>query len=191
MPDPAETKAELRKRLRFRRASHVAATAAWERDIVFANPPSLLLDLVSDCPIVAIHAAHGDEPDIAKIGAALVAAGHRLALPRLGDNPGGMDFAAYASNDRLEATRYGLMHPAADAVTLVPDAILCPLVGFDRTMHRLGQGGGYYDRAFAAHPKAIRIGVAWSVQEIDAVPREPHDMPLDAVLTEREWIVAS
>ena len=191
MTDRAETKAQLRQRLRFRRASHVAAMAPWERSIVFAHPPSPLLDLLGDRTVVAIHAAHGDEPDIARIGAALVDAGHRLAMPRLGDSAGTMDFAAYAPGDALEPTRYGLAHPAADAAKLAPDAILCPLIGFDRAMHRLGQGGGYYDRAFAAHPDAIRIGIGWSVQECQALPHEDHDMPLDAVLTEREWIVAS
>ena len=55
----------------------------------------------------------------------------------------------------------------------------------------LGFGGGYYDRAFAAYPDAIRIGIGWSVQECDSLPHEDHDMPLNAVLTEREWIVAS
>lgn len=191
MSDRADAKAELRKRLRFRRASHVAAMAAWERDIAFAHPPSPLLNLLSDAAIVAIHAAHGDEPDIAKIGAAIAEAGHRLALPRLHDTVGTIDFAAYSSGDRLEKTRYGLLHPADDASAVTPDAILCPLIGFDRTMGRLGQGGGYYDRAFAAWPDAIRIGVAWSVQECDAVPQEDHDVPLHALLTEREWVVAS
>lgn len=191
MPDPADTKAELRKRLRFRRSSHVAAMARWERDIVFAHPPSPLLDLLKDRAIVAIHVAHGDEPDIAGIGTALVQAGHRLALPRLGEEHGTMDFAAFSPGDALEETRYGLLHPDGDAPALAPDAILCPLVGFDRAMGRLGQGGGYYDRAFAAYPHALRIGVAWSVQECDAVPQEEHDIPLDGVLTEREWIRAS
>lgn len=191
MPNPADAKAELRKRLRFRRASHVAAMARWERDIVFAHPPSPLLELLTDHKVVAIHAPQGDEPDIARIGAALIEAGHSLALPRLHEARGVMDFAAYAPGDLLAATRYGLSHPAADAATLTPDAILCPLIGFDRAMARLGQGGGYYDRAFAAYPDAIRIGVAWSVQECDAIPQEIHDIALNAVLTEREWILAS
>lgn len=191
MPDPAEAKAELRKRLRFRRGSHVAAMASWERAIVFAHPPSPLLELLPAKSVVALYAAHGDEPDIARIGAALIDAGHRLALPRLGDAVGAMDFAAFAPGDPLETTRYGLSQPAADSPALAPGAILCPLIGFDRAMRRLGQGGGYYDRAFAAWPKATRIGVGWSVQECDAVPHEAHDMTLDAVLTEREWIMAS
>ena len=55
-------------------------------------------------------------------------------------------------------------------------------------MNRLGQGGGYYDRALARFPEALRVGVAWSAQELDAVPADPWDLPLDMVLTEVEVI---
>jgi 5-formyltetrahydrofolate cyclo-ligase len=55
-------------------------------------------------------------------------------------------------------------------------------------MNRLGQGGGYYDRAFARYPDALRIGLAWSVQEHDALPADPWDLPLHIILTEVELI---
>jgi 5-formyltetrahydrofolate cyclo-ligase len=70
-----------------------------------------------------------------------------------------------------------------------PALILCPLLGFDRAGGRLGQGGGHYDRYFATHPHILRIGVGWSVQEVDAIPAESTDARLDAVLTEQEFIV--
>ncbi|MDB5738517.1 MAG: 5-formyltetrahydrofolate cyclo-ligase, partial [Sphingomonas bacterium] len=54
--------------------------------------------------------------------------------------------------------------------------------------NRLGQGGGYYDRWFEGHPDAMRVGIAWSVQELPAVPRDVWDMPLHAVATEKEWM---
>ena len=59
----------------------------------------------------------------------------------------------------------------------------------DRRGNRLGQGAGQYDRAFAAHPAAWRIGVAWSVQQVDALAPDPWDVPLHAIVTESEWIV--
>jgi 5-formyltetrahydrofolate cyclo-ligase len=55
-------------------------------------------------------------------------------------------------------------------------------------MRRLGQGAGFYDRAFARLPAARRIGLAWSAQEADALPADPWDVPLHAVATEKEWI---
>ena len=55
-------------------------------------------------------------------------------------------------------------------------------------MGRLGQGGGYYDRSFARHETALRIGLAWSVQQVEHVPVDPWDLPLHAVLTETSLI---
>jgi len=71
---------------------------------------------------------------------------------------------------------------------VAPDLIIAPMLAFDRSMHRLGQGGGHYDRTFAQYPQAPRIGLAWSVQEADAIPVESHDMELDMIVTESEII---
>jgi 5-formyltetrahydrofolate cyclo-ligase len=65
---------------------------------------------------------------------------------------------------------------------------MSPLVGFDRSGNRLGQGGGFYDRAFAAFPSARRIGIAWSVQEVDMLPVDSWDEQLHSVITEHERI---
>jgi len=63
-------------------------------------------------------------------------------------------------------------------------------LGFDREGHRLGRGGGYYDRFLAALPETTpRIGVGFEIQMRDSIPTEPHDIRLDAVVTERgAWI---
>ena len=67
--------------------------------------------------------------------------------------------------------------------------MLTPLVAFDRRGNRLGQGAGHYDRAFATLPSAWRVGVAWSVQECEELKADTWDIPLHAVVTEKEWIV--
>lgn len=64
------------------------------------------------------------------------------------------------------------------------DAIIVPLLGFDNMGHRLGRGGGWYDRFLAQHPQACRIGLAYSIQRVSAVPTEQHDITLDAIITE-------
>jgi len=70
------------------------------------------------------------------------------------------------------------------------DVVLAPLVAFDDRGHRLGQGGGFYDRALAARsgPKPVVIGIAHSFQQVEAVPTESWDIPLDAVVTEEAII---
>jgi 5-formyltetrahydrofolate cyclo-ligase len=114
--------------------------------------------------------------------------GKTLALPRVIDRLGSMDFLAWTPEDQLHPGLYGTHHPEPSGPAVAPDAIIAPLLGFDRAMNRLGQGGGYYDRAFARFPDALRIGLAWSVQEQDALPADPWDLPLDIILTEIELI---
>jgi len=72
----------------------------------------------------------------------------------------------------------------------VHDVVLAPLVAFDASGHRLGQGGGFYDRAMASRtgPRPVMIGIAHAFQQVDSVPVEPWDVPLDAVVTEESVI---
>lgn len=72
-----------------------------------------------------------------------------------------------------------------------PQVLIVPLVAFDRRGYRLGYGGGFYDRTLArlrARGPVTAIGFAFSAQEIDEVPIEPTDEPLDLIVTEREII---
>ncbi len=71
-----------------------------------------------------------------------------------------------------------------------PSIIIAPLLAFDRTGARLGQGGGYYDRYFA-HSNALRIGLAFAEQEVPHIPTEPHDQKLHWIITPNEAIKAS
>src|SRR3546814_12392054 len=97
-----------------------------------------------------------------------------------------MDFRRWRLGEPLEKGPWGTQQPADHAALAAPDIIFCPLVGFDRRGGRIGQGGGHYDRYFAAHPGALRIGIGWSVQEIDATTRQSTDIPPDATLTQQE-----
>jgi 5-formyltetrahydrofolate cyclo-ligase len=74
----------------------------------------------------------------------------------------------------------------------VPDLLLVPLLGFDRRGYRVGYGGGFYDRtlqALRAVGRVRAVGLAYAGQEAEAVPTEPVDQPLDALVTEREIVV--
>jgi 5-formyltetrahydrofolate cyclo-ligase len=69
---------------------------------------------------------------------------------------------------------------------IMPDLVLAPLVGFDAQGYRLGNGGGYFDRTLAAlHPRPIAIGVGYEFAALDTIKPQPHDIPMDAVLTEQ------
>ena len=138
--------------------------------------------------IVSSYIPVGGEADPAPLVRAAEQAGCVLALPHVVDRETPLRFLAWEVEMALADGPYGLRQPPQGAPALAPDIILTPLVGFDRRGHRLGQGAGHYDRAFAALPAAWRIGVAWSVQEVASLPADPWDVPLHAIATEQEWI---
>lgn len=179
----------LRLDARGRRAAFVAGLDMMAHRLAFRALPSPVARLLDGRSRIALYMAVDDEAPAHRLAEALVAAGKQLCLPQVMDRIGGMEFRAWVPGDPLVEGRYGIRAPATAAPACAPDAIIAPLVAFDGRLHRLGQGGGYYDRAFARFPDALRIGAAWSVQQIDRVPADPWDVPLDAVMTERSIIL--
>ena len=66
------------------------------------------------------------------------------------------------------------------------DAVIVPMLGFDTSLHRIGYGGGYYDRFLAAQPQARKIGVCFESDKLEHIPAEPHDVSLDTIITESQ-----
>ena len=119
----------------------------------------------------------------------LAGQGARLALPVINARGKSLTFRAWSPTDRLMMGPLGIPEPSPAAAELVPDVMLVPLAAFDRLGHRIGYGAGHYDYTFAhlRKSKAVTgIGVAFAVQEIEAVPALSHDVALDYVLTEHE-----
>ena len=180
------TKDELRRALRDRRRRFVAEAAdrkALERDLAMR-----IMVHLGEARIVAAYLPNGSEIDPMPVLEALAARGVATALPHVSDPGADMRFLRWSPGEPLIPGPYGLLQPDITAPEAEPDLILAPLVGFDRAMRRLGQGAAFYDRAFARLPRARRIGLAWSVQEADALPADPWDVPLHAVATEQLWI---
>jgi 5-formyltetrahydrofolate cyclo-ligase len=102
-----------------------------------------------------------------------------------------LSWRLWQPGDVLIKGGFGVREPGPDAPEVFPKALLVPLVAFDRRGGRIGYGKGHFDRAIAAlekqHP-TLTIGLAYAVQEIDEVPVEPHDRPLDIIITEAELI---
>jgi len=122
----------------------------------------------------------------------LEALGATLALPRTPRRGLPLTFHRWTAQTQLVTSRFGVTEPAAETPVVIPELMLVPLLAFDRTGARLGYGGGFYDVTLAALRSAgpvFALGLAWAAQEIERVPTEPHDVRLDAVLTERELVV--
>jgi 5-formyltetrahydrofolate cyclo-ligase len=186
--DLIQQKQKLREKLRFRRRHYVANLGGMAQLGAFRMLPAPLADLVEYHAAIGAYIAWNDEPDIMPM---LAPSGEKgaIALPHHAGRVDTMDFRHWQPGDSLIKGPWGTQQPGDGAVSIIPSLIFCPLVGFDRRGGRIGQGGGHYDRYFAAHPAALRIGIGWSVQEIDAAPLESTDIALDAVLTEQEYII--
>ncbi|MET0156243.1 MAG: 5-formyltetrahydrofolate cyclo-ligase [Rickettsiales bacterium] len=131
--------------------------------------------------IVAFYLPMRGEADISDLANALP--NRMFALPSL-DDSGFPSFRLYEKEGEIMRING---FPAKDscAPLCVPDVVLCPLVAFDDEGGRLGYGKGFYDRALVALPKATAIGVAFESQRYPfALPHEPHDVRLQAVMTE-------
>jgi 5-formyltetrahydrofolate cyclo-ligase len=127
------------------------------------------------------------EADIRPLMARFQARGARLCVPAILDKQT-IVFRELLRDAPLIATGFGTSGPGPDAPVLDPDILLVPLSAFDARGHRIGYGAGYYDRAISLLRQKGRkprlIGIAFDCQEVAHVPDEPHDISLDAILTE-------
>ena len=101
-----------------------------------------------------------------------------------------MDFYKWSFSEILKVNKYGIPEPETKNI-VYPDIILIPIVAFDKNLNRLGYGGGYYDRLITKLSKKkriIKIGLAFSIQEIDKVPINVYDQKLDYIVTNKNII---
>ena len=119
-----------------------------------------------------------------------MADGCELALPVIsGSNDRHMSFHSWQADTRLVKSRYGIFEPLETAAIPVSslDIILMPLVGYDRFGNRLGVGAGYYDRCLENlrdQVKPLRVGIAYSLQEIGSIDKNSWDISLHGVVNE-------
>jgi 5-formyltetrahydrofolate cyclo-ligase len=179
------TKDQLRAELKQKRKAFVR-----NHKSPFPFAPKLL-DHAPSGSCVAIYAAMRWEADIALWNAPLLQSGRTLALPYLAGRDALMEFRSWDGASPLEKAVFDFQQPAGTSAPVWPDTVLIPLIGFDRGGGRLGQGAGHYDRYLAKYPYVLKLGIAWSCQEVGRVPIDPWDIPLDAVITEGEWINCS
>ncbi len=163
-------------------ARSAAAEAIAVRGLPFALEPG---------QVVSGYAPIRNELDPVPLMRVLAAKGARLALPVILARGHSLSFRAWSPGDRLTLGSLGIPEPSPVAAELVPDVMLVPLAAFDRTGHRIGYGGGYYDYTFSHLRKThhlIGVGLGFAVQETEAIPALAHDAALDYVLTERETL---
>ena len=115
-----------------------------------------------------------------------IARGGTTALPVVVEKAHPLIFRAYSPGDRLEKGVWNIPIPA-EGEPVLPDIVIAPLVGVDPRNYRLGYGGGFFDRTLARMPrKPLVIGVGYEMQRIATIHPQPHDIPMDRIVTERQ-----
>lgn len=131
-----------------------------------------------------VYFSFGSEADTHALCKALLAAGKRVYLPRVE----GQDIVAvpyFGDEGALIENKYGIAEPTGEAFEGDIDVCVTPLLAVNERGYRLGYGGGYYDRYFAAHPDIIKAGVGFYLQMTDEPFEEEGDVPLDIYICEK------
>ena len=122
-----------------------------------------------------------------------------LSLPVVDTLSNSITFKEWFYKEELTKGPLGNMEPLKSKKNIFPQIMVVPLLMFDKSLLRLGYGGGFYDKSINKHKKYfkkkekpfITIGLAHSSQEIDFLPHESHDMRLDFMVTEKELLSKS
>ena len=182
----ADSKTELRKMARARRKGLAFAGFA----AALARHAGVLADALAVRPgmVVGGYMALPEEADPALALAALAARGCIIAYPRV-TGPGlPLTFHTVGGGEEMVRGAFGILEPPPHGPSVTPDLVLVPLLAFDGAGHRLGHGGGFYDRTLCARAALgpfLAVGIAYAGQQVDFLPHGAHDWPLDAVLTEQ------
>ena len=186
MADPKveEAKAALRLKARSTRAAILNSTRPGAAQAVsehfFKSVPLKTTD------IVAGYWRIKDEMDVQPILIRLMDSFQPVCLPVVLGDDMPLELRLWEQGTPLYEAGFGTLAPSELAPQVEPDVILMPLLGFDARGTRLGYGGGYYDRTLEKLSKRPRlVGVAFASQELDHIPREAHDVPLDVIVTEQ------
>ncbi len=187
-----EEKARLRALAKARRAAAAgqgagAGIAVRDRFLAALAPPPEA--------VVSGYWPIGSELDVRPLLSALHERGHAIGLPVVTARGAPLLFRAWRPDASLVPAKFGLQEPPAAAPALIPELLIVPLLAFDRQGHRLGYGGGFYDRTLAglrARDRGGRgtcaVGVGFAAQELGAVPHGAADERLDWVVTEADII---
>jgi 5-formyltetrahydrofolate cyclo-ligase len=177
----AATKSGLRAQVRAARARR----SADERAAAAVALAHRAADVLPATGTVAAYVSLPEEPGTGPLLTACAARGLTVLVPRVRGRD--LDWAVWSPEGPTRPGPFGIAEPAGPATHALAEAavVLLPATAVDPRGHRLGQGGGYYDRALAAvgSPRPLLVAVVFDDEVLEAVPAEPHDQRVDVLLT--------
>lgn len=125
------------------------------------------------------------EPDLRPLLIKLHRTGFTIVLPVVEIRAAPLIFRLWTPEMKMVRGDWNIPVPPPDAEILNPNFVLAPCLGWDRSCFRLGWGGGYFDRTLTVlAPRPATIGIALSAAHLPSIYPQPHDIPLDMILTE-------
>ena len=156
---------------------HYSQRIAQNLDRIIGNPEG---------QIVSGYWPFRGEPDLRAWLTGLRERKGQAALPVIVTKREPLRFRVWHPGEKLEKGIWNIPFPA-EGPYVEPDIVLVPLVGFDVVGYRLGHGGGYFDRTLASASKRPRIiGVGYQQSTLATIYPQPHDIPMDVIVTENE-----
>lgn len=144
------------------------------------------LDIYKKSSSIFVFISFADEISTCEIIENCIKDNKLVFVPKIID--GKMILVEFNDFDCLEINSYGIREPkASKQYKGAIDLTITPGLLFDKSGHRLGYGGGYYDRFFE-NSESFKLGIAFSEQVVDSIPYEKYDIPLDAILTDEEFL---
>jgi len=191
--ETADPRRALRRHFRAVREAYAGSLARPARVALDRAIAARVLARLPRAPaVLGCFAACPGEPDPTPLAEAARAAGWRLAFPRVAGPDRPLAFHLARAADLVPGFR-GIAEPPADLPRADPAVLLVPFLAADAAGHRLGQGGGHYDRTLAAlraRGPVLAIGLGWDVQLVPALEPAPWDAPLDAIATPTRFLWA-
>ena len=179
----AEQKSLLREKAHQRRA---ALSPAFRKEAAIAAAETFAAAVpVKKGQVISLYWAIRDELDTEPLLVQLMDEGHQVCLPVVLGRDEPLEFRLWQLGQPLAPSGFGTLAPQLGAPVVTPDIMVLPMLGFDKNGNRLGYGAGHYDRTIDGIEKPVMlVGYAFGAQELDNMPAEPHDKPLDMVVTE-------
>ncbi len=148
----------------------------------------LLLQCVRDAKRIMAFYPHQGEVDLREFMQECIETDKLIALPRI-EHYGTMAAVCYTSDCEMQRNMHGIEEPKHKA-EIDPgeiDVVIVPALALGEDLHRIGYGGGYYER-FLKKTHAVKVGVGFDFQIFPHLPKHAHDVPLDLIVSEKRTI---
>jgi 5-formyltetrahydrofolate cyclo-ligase len=146
-----------------------------------------LMDLIKSGETVMVFTSKEKEVNTEPLINSLFKQGNPVVVPIIEKEEISLRLSYLRDFSALVPSTFGVPEPIGSEIPAAADdvdTIILPMLGFDRKGGRIGYGAGYYDRFLAKHGNMRKIGVAFACQEVDSLPVDENDMPMDYIITE-------